>query len=189
MTMAQEPSTAKFGSMPQSAIATGLVDYVDPAEELPQHLIDYVSARSLLVQNRILQAEPPVLANSLARISAIIHSRTSQDFSQYKRSTVMRRIERRMGLYQLTQMNDYILYLQENPEIEILAKEMLIGVTQFFRDPAAWEHLASPLSELIGPKPAGAMLRIWIVGCSTGEEAYTHGHRAPGVPGGPGQGW
>ena len=174
MAMAQETSTAKFGSMPQSAIATGLVDYIAPAEDLPLRLIDYIKTRSLLWQEKTLKTEPRVPENTLAKVFALIRSRTSQDFSQYKRSTVMRRIERRMGLHQLTRMDDYVRYLQDNPpEIEILAKEMLIGVTQFFRDPAAWEHLRAALSGLIQSKPKDGMLRIWIAGCSTGEEAYT----------------
>ncbi len=172
--MAQEPSTAKFGSMPQSAIATGIVDYIAAADELPKRLIDYVTTRSLLTRGRVLQTHTPAPENALARIFALIRARTSQDFSQYKRSTIMRRIERRMGLHQLTRMDDYIRYLQENPsEIEILAKEMLIGVTQFFRNPSAWEHLKPVLLGLIQSKPEGSMLRAWIVGCSTGEEAYT----------------
>jgi len=173
--MAQEPSTAKFGSMPQSAIATGLIDHIAPPEDLPQSLIDYIRTRSLLWQRRTIQTRTPAPENSLAKIFALIRYRTSQDFSGYKRSTVTRRIERRMGLHQLTQMDDYIRYLQENPpEVEILAKEMLIGVTQFFRDPEAWEHLIHALSGgLIQSKPDCSMLRVWIVGCLTGEEAYT----------------
>jgi two-component system CheB/CheR fusion protein len=174
MAMAQETSTAKFGSMPQSAIATGLVDYIAPAEDLPLRLMDYVKTRSLLWQEKTLKKEIPVQENTLAKVFALIRSRTSQDFSQYKRSTVMRRIERRMGLHQLTRMDDYVRYLQDNPpEIEILAKEMLIGVTQFFRDPAAWERLKPAISELIQSKPTDGLLRIWTAGCSTGEEAYT----------------
>ena len=173
--MAQEPSTAKFGSMPQSAIATGLIDHIASPEDLPQCLIDYIRTRSLLWQGRTIQTQTPAPENSLAKIFALIRYRTNQDFSGYKRSTVTRRIERRMGLHQLTQMDDYIRYLQENPpEVEILAKEMLIGVTQFFRDPEAWEHLIHALSGgLIQSKPDGSMLRVWIVGCSTGEEVYT----------------
>ncbi|HWQ18736.1 MAG TPA: CheR family methyltransferase [Methanotrichaceae archaeon] len=174
MAMAQEPTTAKFGDMPQSAIATGLVDYVAPAGDLPGMLIDYVRTRSLLSQARIPHVQDPIPESALARIFAMIRSRTGQDFSQYKRSTIMRRTERRMGLHQITRLEDYIRYLSENPqETEILAKEMLIGVTQFFRDPMAWERLKGSLLELIRSKPGGSMLRVWVVGCSTGEEAYS----------------
>ncbi len=174
MAMAQEPSTARFGSMPQSAIATGLVDYIAPAEDIPLRLMDYIKTRSLLSKEQTLKTETLLPENTLAKIFALIRSRTGQDFSQYKRSTVSRRIERRMGLHQLIRMDDYVRYLQDNPpEIEILAKEMLIGVTQFFRDPAAWEHLKPALMGLIQSKRNDGILRIWVAGCSTGEEAYT----------------
>jgi chemotaxis methyl-accepting protein methylase/nitrogen-specific signal transduction histidine kinase len=173
MVMAEEPSSAGFDAMPQNAIATGLVDYIAPPENLPQLLIDYVNASSEL---HVKHAPPtPAVESALARIFILIRTRTGTDFSMYKRSTVMRRIERRMGLHQLTRLADYIRYLQENPqEVEVLAKEMLIGVTQFFRDPDAWKTLKEEvLPKLISSKPSGSTLRVWVVGCSTGEEAYT----------------
>jgi two-component system CheB/CheR fusion protein len=185
MAMAQEPSTAKFDGMPQSAIATGVVDYVASPEYLPEMLISYVNASSKISQAQTnIQAltrpeelipQTPAVEGALARIFVLVRSRTTQDFSQYKRSTIMRRIERRMSLHQLTNMNDYVRLLQENPsEIEILAKEMLIGVTQFFRDPEAWHSFQKDvLPGLIQSKSEGRTLRVWVVGCSTGEEAYT----------------
>jgi two-component system CheB/CheR fusion protein len=183
MAMAQEPTSAMFGDMPRSAIATGLVDFVALPDDLPQLLSSYVNASSKISQANISQiAQPqvsvpptPVVEGNLAKVFVIIRSRTGQDFSQYKRSTIVRRIERRMSLHQLTQVDDYIRLLQENPsEIEILAKEMLIGVTQFFRDPEAWQRLQKgALPGLIQSKPEGSILRVWVVGCSTGEEAYT----------------
>ncbi len=172
MTMAQEPSSAKFEPMPQNAIAAGLVDYIAPPGDLPQLLIDYFIASSQLPHVRTDQASLP--ESALAKIFALIRAKTSQDFSQYKRSTVRRRIERRMGLHNLTKIDDYVRYLQENPhEVEILSKETLIGVTQFFRDPACWERLHEQLSELIRSASNGTVLRVWVVGCSTGEEAYS----------------
>ncbi|NPV62140.1 MAG: chemotaxis protein CheB [Methanotrichaceae archaeon] len=173
MVMAEEPTSASFDAMPQSAIATGLVDYIAPPESLPQLLVDYVQASSELKVRRV--PATPAVESALARIFILIRTRTGKDFSMYKRSTVMRRIERRMGLHQLAHLSDYIRYLQENPqEVEVLAKEMLIGVTQFFRDPDAWKTLQeNTLPKLIGSKPEGSTLRIWIVGCSTGEEAYS----------------
>jgi two-component system CheB/CheR fusion protein len=173
MVMAEEPSSAGFDAMPQNAIATGLVDYIATPENLPQLLIDYIQASSELKVKRVPQT--PAVDSALTRIFILVRTRTGKDFSMYKRSTVMRRIERRMGLHQLTRLTDYIRYLQENPqEIEILAKEMLIGVTQFFRDPEAWTALKKDvLPKLISSKPSGSTLRVWIVGCSTGEEAYT----------------
>jgi two-component system CheB/CheR fusion protein len=186
MAMAQEPSSAKFEAMPQNAIATGLVDFVALPEDLPEQLISYVNASSKISQAKanipqILKARlkeitpTPIVESDLARIFVLVRSRTGQDFSQYKRSTIMRRIERRMSLHQLTRLDDYVRLLQENPsEVEILAKEMLIGVTQFFRDPEAWHSFQKDaLPRLILSKPEDSMLRVWVVGCSTGEEAYT----------------
>lgn len=190
MAMVQEPSSAKFQDMPQNAIETGLVDYVAMPEDLPELLNSYINTSSKISQaqantsliqttrpkrpkERIPQA--PAVEGALARIFVLVRSRTNQDFSLYKRSTIMRRIERRMSLHQLTQMDDYVRFLQENPsEIEILAKEMLIGVTQFFRDPEAWASLQKDvLQRIIQSKPENSTLRAWVVGCSTGEEAYT----------------
>jgi two-component system CheB/CheR fusion protein len=173
MVMAEEPSSAGFDSMPHNAIATGLVDYIAPPESLPQLLIDYVQASSELKVRHV--PATPAVESALSRIFILIRARTGKDFSMYKRSTVMRRIERRMGLHQLTRLSDYVRYLQENPqEVEVLAKEMLIGVTQFFRDPDAWKTLQdNVIPKIISSKPGGSTLRIWIVGCSTGEEAYS----------------
>jgi two-component system, chemotaxis family, CheB/CheR fusion protein len=172
MTMAQEPSSAKFDLMPQNAIATGLVDYTAPPEDLPTLLIDYFTARFQLPHLPATQTS--VSEGALARINALIRFRTGLDFSQYKRSTIMRRIDRRMSLHKLTKIDDYVRYLQENPhEVEIISKEMLIGVTQFFRDPASWERLGEALTGQIRSASVDTVLRIWVVGCSTGEEAYS----------------
>ena len=172
MTMAQEPASANFEPMPQNAIATGLVDYIAPPEDLPRLLIDYFITSSQ--QPKVGTNQTSVSESVLAKIFALIRTRTSQDFSQYKRSTVMRRIERRMSLHKLTKIDDYVRYIQENPhEVEILSKEMLIGITQFFRDPASWERVQEALSEQIRSAIGGKVLRVWIVGCSTGEEAYS----------------
>ena len=173
MVMAQEPASSKFGAMPQSAIATGLVDYIASAMDLPRLLCEYVDANMELRKQH--GNVTPMMENDLSKIFVLIRARTGQDFTLYKRSTIIRRIERRMGLHQLAVMDDYIRYLRENPsEIEILSKELLIGVTRFFRDPESWEALlGKALSDLILSRPAGSMLRIWVVGCSTGEEAYS----------------
>lgn len=173
--------------MPQNAIKTGLVDYVASPEDLPEMLCSYVKASSKIseAQSSIpktqiqlpkeLIPQTPAIEGALAKIFVLVRSKTGQDFSHYKRSTIMRRTERRMSLHQLTRLDDYVRLLQENPsEIEILAKEMLIGVTQFFRDPEAWQIFQKyVLPKLIQSRPEGSMLRVWVVGCSTGEEAYT----------------
>jgi two-component system CheB/CheR fusion protein len=172
MVMVQDPLSTTFGSMPQSAIATGLVDYVALPPKLPELLVQYV--QGLAQMPAVMKTPDRATENELARIFILLRSRSGQDFSQYKRSTIQRRIGRRMSLQQLTSLEDYVRYIQENPaEIDILAKELLIGVTQFFRDPDAWENLKESLSRLIKRTPAGSTLRAWVVGCSTGEEAYT----------------
>lgn len=173
MVMIQDPGTAKFGAMPQSVLATGLVDYSAPVEELPNLLIDYVQH-----QARVPREPRPhtgQMENSLTKIFALIRTHTGQDFTFYKRNTIVRRIDRRMGLHQIARIEDYILYLRENPdEVKTLARELRIGVTQFFRDPDAWQVLQETVfPDLISSRSHGETLRVWIVGCSTGEEAYS----------------
>ena len=109
------------------------------------------------------------------KICLLLRERTGHDFSLYKKSTVYRRIERRMAIHQLERIADYVRYLRENPqEIDLLFKELLIGVTRFFRDPLSWVSLQEQvLPELLASLPAGAALRAWVAGCSTGEEAYS----------------
>jgi two-component system CheB/CheR fusion protein len=116
-----------------------------------------------------------VAHGSLEKVFVLLRSHTGNDFSQYKKSTILRRIERRMGLHQIDTIDHYVRYLRENPrEIELLFKELLIGVTSFFRDPVAWEHLRTDvLPALIAARASGGVLRAWVPGCSTGEEAYS----------------
>ncbi|MDN7024080.1 PAS domain-containing protein [Methanoculleus sp. FWC-SCC1] len=173
MVMAQDPDSAQFTGMPESAIATGLVDYIAPAERLPELLVQYVK-----FSITALAGEQPATARieaELRKIFTLIRLQSGQDFSQYKRSTIRRRIERRMAIHQIPSIGEYVRFLQENPhEIEILASELLIGVTRFFRDPEAWDTLQEEvISDLIPAKPEGSVLRAWVVGCSTGEEAYS----------------
>ena len=172
----QDPVSAKFSGMPQSAIDTGLVDIVAAAAELPQRIAD-----TLRHTPRGVPGAAPQAAETLAQKSAfdkiciLLRERTGNDFSLYKKSTVYRRVERRMGLHQIERIAHYVHYLRENPqEVDLLFKELLIGVTSFFRDTAAWDALqASVLPELLAACPADATLRAWVAGCSTGEEAYS----------------
>jgi len=173
MVMVQEPGTAKFGAMPQSALATGLVDYSAPVEELPNLLVDYVQHQARVPREP--RPQTGQMENSLTKIFALVRTHTGQDFTFYKRNTIVRRIERRMGLHQIARIEDYIQYLRENPgEVKTLARELRIGVTQFFRDPDAWRVLQEMVfPDLIRSRSYGETLRVWIVGCSTGEEAYS----------------
>jgi len=166
--LVQEPGSAKFDSMPRSAIDAGLTDLVAPAEELPGKIIDYL--RHALI---IDKTEPPLEEkdrSSLEKVLILLRGKTGHDFSLYKKNTVYRRIERRMGIHQISRIADYVLYLQENSqEVELLFKELLIGVTSFFRDPAAWEQLQGEvIPALLAGRPAGGTLRAWSAGCSTG---------------------
>jgi len=171
--LVQEPASAKFDSMPRSAIEAGLADLVAPAEQLPEKIIGYLRhARTIVKTELILEDKDK---SALEKVLILLRSKTGQDFSLYKRNTVYRRIERRMSIHQIDKIAYYVRYLQENPqEVELLFKELLIGVTSFFRDPQAWDHLQKEaIATLLTQRPAGGILRAWSAGCSTGEEAYS----------------
>ena len=170
----QDPALAKFDGMPRSAIDAGLADVVAPAEDLAARIVGYLDRRQLL------PSPPVVLLNEkdqsgLEKVALILRGQTGHDFSMYKKSTLYRRIERRMGLHQLRGIAEYVRYLRENPqEATLLFKELLIGVTSFFRDPDAWEQLKTDLiPALLAARPKGGMLRAWTPACSTGEEAFS----------------
>jgi two-component system CheB/CheR fusion protein len=173
VTLAQDPASAKFDSMPRSVISAGLADLVAPVEELPLKIIDF------LRHDRVItKAEGPLEEkdqSALEKVLILLRSKTGHDFSMYKKNTVNRRIERRMGIHQIDRISAYVRFLQENSqEVELLFKELLIGVTSFFRDPAAWEQLRTEaIPAILAARPAGGALRAWSVGCSTGEEAYS----------------
>jgi two-component system CheB/CheR fusion protein len=171
--LVQEPASAKFDSMPRSAIAAGLADLVAPVEELPGKIIDYLRHAHVIAKTEGALAEKE--QSALEKVLILLRVKTGQDFSLYKKNTVTRRIERRMSIHQIDRIGAYVRFLQENPqEVELLFKELLIGVTSFFRDPAAWEQLRKEvIPELLAGHPAGGVLRAWSVGCSTGEEAYS----------------
>jgi two-component system CheB/CheR fusion protein len=171
--MVQDPNSTKFNSMSESAIATGLVDYIAPAEMLPKLLMEYVEHISHLPPDQFVPSA--ALENSLSQIFILVRTRTGRDYSLYKSTTIRRRIARRMSMRLITQIEDYVRYLRENPqELDILAHELLIGVTRFFRDPEAWDALQEDvLPALFESKKGESVLRVWVVGCSTGEEAYS----------------
>ena len=171
--LVQDPATAKFDAMPRSAIEAGLADFVASAEELPGKLIAY--QRHLPLIGKTKRPLEEKVQSALEKIVILLRSHTGHDFTLYRRSTLHRRVERRMGIHQLAKIGAYVQYLQENPqELGILFKELLIGVTSFFRDPTAWQQLAKrALPALLAGRPAGGTLRAWVAGCSTGEEAYS----------------
>ena len=173
ITMTQDPQSAKYTGMPMSAIATGLVDFVLPPKEMTERLTAHFEA----MLSRPADAQPvdPNLPERLQKIIFLLRNRTGHDFSAYKPATIGRRVERRMGLHQFKNTGQYLKYLEESPaEQDLLFQELLIGVTSFFRDPEAFQALSRKvLPRLLKSKPDGSIFRVWVPGCSTGEEAYT----------------
>ncbi len=174
MAMVQEPPSAKYAGMPSSAMATGLADYILSAADMPGQLVAYTKGPYL--KNRVAAAPTAAFPKEpLQRILALLRARTGHDFASYKMNTIRRRIERRMNVHQIKEAPEYVRYLQDNPhEIDMLFSELLISVTSFFRDPAAFEVLAEKaLPDLLGSRSDGHTLRVWIPGCASGEEAYS----------------
>ncbi|UOQ75042.1 hypothetical protein MUN79_22130 [Hymenobacter cellulosilyticus] len=160
--------------MPRSAIATEFVDYVLPAEQLPAKLLEYVNKPLGARPRREVAESASQPAHALQKIFTLIRTQTGHDFSFYKRNTVFRRIERRMNSHQIQEFTHYVRFLQETPsEVEALFKELLIGVTKFFRDKEAFDLLKVRLLPVLRAKPADSVVRVWAPGCSTGEEAYS----------------
>ncbi|HSY17700.1 MAG TPA: chemotaxis protein CheB [Candidatus Acidoferrales bacterium] len=171
--LVQDPATAKFDGMPRSAIDSGLADIVAPVDDLPARIINYLK-RTPLAHHPVHALEDKT-QGALDKIIILLRTHSGHDFSLYKKNTFHRRIERRMGIHQIDKLASYLRYLQKNSqELDLLFKELLIGVTSFFRDPACWEELRRKiLPALIASRPNGHVLRAWVPGCSTGEEAYS----------------
>jgi two-component system CheB/CheR fusion protein len=170
--LVQEPTSAKFDSMPRNAIEAVIADIVAPAEELPAKLV------ALLKYFPEINMDSEVLVKSKSSIDKIIillREQSGHDFSMYKKNTLMRRIERRKAIHQIDKIQTYVRFLQENPkEVELLFKELLIGVTSFFRDTAVWEKLKEEIiPNLLKDIPDEYTVRAWVPACSTGEEAYS----------------
>ncbi|UJX41205.1 PAS domain-containing protein [Desulfovibrio sp. JY] len=174
MVIAQTPATTEYDGMPRSALATGLVDYALPPAEMPAQISAYV-AHAFGKPQLAAAAPRHTTENALRKICILLRAQTGHDFSQYKPSTIHRRIERRMAVHQIAALDAYIRYLQQTPaEVEALFRDLLIGVTSFFRDPEAFKALEQQvLPKLFADKPAGSLVRVWSTGCSTGEEAYS----------------
>jgi two-component system CheB/CheR fusion protein len=174
MAMAQTEAQAKYVGMPRSAIDTGLVDFICPVEKMPGELIKYVQHPYIegVTQTGVPEDQ---FRTHVHKIFALIRSATGHDFSNYKQTTIRRRIERRMAIHQIDRAEEYVRYLQNAPaEVYTLFKEMLIGVTNFFRDPGAFDILATQvLPDLLARKSPDVPIRIWSPGCATGEEAYS----------------
>jgi two-component system CheB/CheR fusion protein len=173
LVMVQDESSAQYDGMPKNAIRTGAADFILPPGEMPAQLIQHDQFRKGIQQMPISEDEKTEVL--LQKIFLLIRNQTGHDFSQYKKNTICRRIERRMQLHRIKSMDDYVVFLRKNEhEVGTLAKELFIGVTSFFRDPNAFEILQRKiLPEFLKQKPNDYVLRIWVPGCSTGEEAYS----------------
>ncbi len=172
VTLVQEPANAKYDGMPASAIQAGYATHILAAEAMPATLL--AGARNL-VEHRRPPLPAPTPAGGINRVLALLRSATGHDFSLYKKSTISRRIERRMAQHDLVDIEIYHRYLKEHPpEVQLLFRELLINVTSFFRDPEAFAALKQDILPLqLDGKPEDYVFRVWVAGCASGEEAYS----------------
>ena len=172
LVVVQAPETTEYDGMPRSAIATGMVDYVLGPDQIPAQLIAY--ARHVFDPSRN-PSPPPERDGLMKKLCSLLRAQTGHDFSQYKQTTLLRRIERRMALHQITSPEEYLEYAYKNlAEVEALFRDLLIGVTAFFRDPEAFDALnKTAIPKIIATKAPEDSVRVWVCGCATGEEAYS----------------
>jgi len=172
MVMVQSQESAKFDGMPRAAISTGVADFIQTPDQMPDQLMSFVAFPHLSREKRsekLLNDE-----DGMTRIFAELREKTKVDFTYYKPSTITRRIERRMTVNRMDDFGDYVRYLQSYPgEVMTLYRELLIGVTSFFRDPEAMSELADHCIPDLLASVKNREIRFWIAGCSTGEEPYT----------------
>jgi two-component system CheB/CheR fusion protein len=175
LVMVQDPNDAKFDGMPYNAVKTGLADIVVNTRKMPVSLLDYMTHPLIAGREQSLIETVENSDQALTQIFELLNKRSENDFTQYKTSTVARRIERRISINQLTNIKDYHSLLLTNPhELSVLAKDLLIGVTRFFRDTDAFEKLEHEvIPEILANAADDESIRIWVAGCSTGEEAYS----------------
>ncbi|CAN5849495.1 hypothetical protein BH23DEI1_BH23DEI1_20250 [soil metagenome] len=174
LTIAQDPSEAEYDGMPQAAISTGMVDLILTLDAIPNAIASYVATEPQIVGDDG-DGDTATKEATLQALFALIRSRTGRDFSRYKRSTLLRRIARRMQIHRSERLEEYLDYLRRHPaEVEALADECLVSVTEFFRDAAVFAELErSVVPKLFEGKGSEDSVRVWSVGCSTGEEAYS----------------
>ncbi len=170
LAIAQAPDSTEYDGMPRSAIATGMVDYVLPPAEIPGQILAFVRHAFRRDRNDAKQVD-----GVLKRLCLILRAQTGHDFSQYKETTLVRRMDRRMALHQIARPEEYLRYARDTPaEVDALFHDLLIGVTNFFRDPEAFRVLEEKvIPQLVTEKSQHVPVRVWVCGCSTGEEAYS----------------
>ncbi len=174
VSLVQEPTTAKYDGMPASAIGAGYATHVMPPEKMPEALRSVMRHLAVTPQHTHIQTATAAVCG-INRILLQLRSSTGHDFSLYKKSTIGRRIERRMAQHEISDAEVYARYLKEQPaELQALFRELLINVTSFFRDPEAFDMLRNDfLPQLLAGKPEGYVVRVWVAGCASGEEAYS----------------
>ena len=172
LVLVQDPDSSKFDGMPRSALESVEADIVAPPEGLPDKLMSFLKGKTIIAEKPELRIKDK---SSFDKIIILLRSKKGNDFSLYKKNTIIRRINRRLDIHRLKSLRSYLHYLQETPaEIDILYRELLIGVTSFFRDQAIWEKLKEEVFPgLLEQLPENSALRAWIPACSTGEEAYS----------------
>ncbi|TDH17792.1 PAS domain S-box protein [Segetibacter sp. 3557_3] len=173
---AQHPEEAEFSEMPRNAIATELIDQVLPVADIPEKIIAYRTSLNSNTKNSVsAPARAQLHDNAFEEIIKILRTRTGHDFANYKRPTLLRRIERRTNIQNLPDIPSYVAYLKENnEEVFILLKNLLISVTNFFRDSKLFSSLEQEaLPKILAKKKPDDQVRIWVAGCATGEEAYS----------------
>ena len=173
LTMAQSPESAAFPGMPKTAIDNGVVDYVSTPKGLATELLDYADHFAKRRENEHRIEEE--FDKQMNKIFVILRQQVGHDFSAYKESTVQRRLKRRLDVHKIDALEDYIRYLRNSPrEVDLLFRDLIIGVTGFFREPEAFEKMKqNVLPELVRDRAADEPIRAWIPGCATGEEAYS----------------
>jgi two-component system CheB/CheR fusion protein len=179
LTVAQDADEADYPDMPRTAIATGMVDWVLKVEDMPARLVSYyqLGARLRLPpESKAPAPAPEGLTDeaALRDVFSLLHTRTGRNFAYYKRATMLRRVARRMQVCGLAHLPGYLRYLRTHPgEAGMLLQDLLISVTNFFRDAHAFEALARHLPNLFRNKGMGEAVRVWVPACATGEEAYS----------------
>ena len=172
--MVQDPEEADHDGMPRSAIATGLVDYILSVGEMPRELMAYV--QHPYVREKPLPKDPEAHEQGINRVLELLREHKEYDFRAYKTGTLTRRIYRRMSINHIQDIDDYVRLLAQNvSEVDELFHDLFIGVTSFFREPESWKALAEEVIPSIVStcSKESRQIRVWVPGCSTGEEAYT----------------
>lgn len=175
LVIAQEPESAKFDGMPNSAINTGIIDLILRPEDMGSKIESYIQHPLVADESNLIQEGMTGHEDLMAEIFNVLKMKSEIDFAKYKPSTVARRIERRLTIKQITTLQEYLTLLFKDPyEVQVLSKELLIGVTRFFRDDETYQYLQDNIiPKIVKDSVEDAPIRVWVAACSTGEEAYS----------------